>query len=177
MKLIFLQYFRTWLEMWSLSCRLVHTPIIVTKSGHIIPAVPSLRQTTSLSLLLSPTQCSCCIAQRSTFTISAFSFCLSGKLQAENRAQSSMVYINHNTFSAWRRGGGETQASVFVCILFQNIKLNQSFNTLDCINMGENCLNKYQEWKWISRRWLLSMWFIYEYHGWCQNRPDIKIQR
>lgn len=40
--------------------------------------------------------------------------------------------------------------------------------------MGENCLNKYQEWKWISRRRLLSMWFIYEYPGWCQNRQDIK---
>lgn len=145
---------------------------------------PSLRQT-SLSLLLSPTQYCCCIAQWSTFSISAFSLCLSGKLQAENRAQSFMVYINHNTFSA-QMGvgglgggvGGHTQASVFVCILFQNIKLNQSFNTLDCINMGENCLNKYQEWKWISRRRLLSMWFIYEYHCWCERkRQDIKIQR
>lgn len=153
-----------------LDWRFVHKPIIVTKirsysTSCTKPQTDNIFKPSGLTHTVFP--------QRSTFTISAFSFCLSGKLRAENRAQSSTVYINHNTFSA-RRGGRKTRASVFVCILFQNIKLNQSFNTLDCINMGETCLNKYQEWKWISRRRLLSMWFIYEHHGWCQNRQDIK---
>lgn len=62
-----------------------------------------------------------------------------------------MVYINHNTFSApeeeEEEGGGGGVGGVrrhehlfFVCILFQNIKLNQSFNTLDCINTGGEVL-------------------------------------
>lgn len=166
-------YFGTCLQIYPLSSRLAYSmvqkPVIVLKSGHVLPAVPKLRQI-SLSLLLSPTHHCCCIAQWSPFTISAFSFCLSAKRQAENRAQSFMVYIKHNTFSAF--GGGETQASVFVCILFQNIKLNQSFNTLDCINMGENCLNKYKEWKWISHLRGLFMNTTGE-----RNKQDIKIER
>lgn len=94
---------------------LVQTPVIETKIRSCSGSCSSLRQT-SLSLLLSPTQCCCCMAQWSTFTISAFSLslCLSGKLQAENRAQSFMVYINHNTFSAQRRRGRDTS----ICFLF-----------------------------------------------------------
>lgn len=133
----------------------------------------SFSQTTHLSPLSSPTQYSSCKAQQSTFTV--FS-CLVVFLESfRPRIELRALRFTQTTMPP-RLGGGrrKTQASVFVCILFQNIKLNQSFNTLDCINMGENRLNKYQEWKWISRRRLLSMWFIYECHGWFQNRQHIK---
>lgn len=146
-------------------CRSAHKPIWVirTRSRSVSCSVSH----SSLSSLRSPTHDCSVQWHRGLPSPSRSSL-------SENRAQG--FYINNNTSSAflavggwvggWVGGGRKTQASVFVCILFPNIKLNQSFNTPDCINTGEKCLNKYQEWKWISRRRLLSTRFIYEYHCW-----------
>lgn len=119
---------------------LVQTPVIETKIRSCSGSCSSLRQT-SLSLLLSPTQCCCCMAQWSTFTISAFSLSVSFR-EAPGREQSSELYGLHKPqylFSSEEEGERHKHL-FFVCILFQNIKLNQSFNTPDCINMGGELL-------------------------------------
>lgn len=156
------------IPIWTRSgCRSVHKPILVTKIRSCSVGRSGFQS--SLSSLRSPTH-NCSVVRHPG---------LPSPSRSENRAQG--FYINHNTSSAfWAVGGGcKTQESVFVCILFPNAKLNQSFNTPDCINTGEKCLNKYQEWKWISRRRLLSTRFIYEYHSWDEKKKkkDIKIQR